>query len=287
MVCGDPKLFNFDNLTTYGLNMTASGIFSILLFTIISTMNAQPGNDAAFLWPEGKKAAVCLTYDDGLDCHLDVAVPALDKYGFKGTFYCTGSSSSLNRRVKDWRSIAGNGHELGNHTLFHPCDGDRFDWVKPEYNLNAYTLEQLMSELRTANTLLEAVDGNLERSFAYTCTNYTIKGVSFIDSVRTLFPSARGQGPVPENMKDVDLYYMPSWGVSDPGAEELIAFVKEAEKKGTIAVFMFHSVGGGYLNVSAEAHEALLFYLAENRESIWTDTFLEVTDYISLKAGKD
>ena len=23
---------------------------------------------------------------------------------------------------------AGNGHELGNHTLFHPCDGERLDW---------------------------------------------------------------------------------------------------------------------------------------------------------------
>lgn len=268
--------------------MTISRLVPILLLTtMISEMTAQSGSAGKFQWPEDKKAAVCLTYDDGLDCHLDVAVPALDKYEFKGTFYCTGYSTSLNQRIDDWRKIAKNGHELGNHTLFHPCNGETFDWVRPEYDLNSYTREQIIEELRTANTLLEAVDGKTSRSFAYTCTNHEINGVSFIEDMPALFPSARGDGPVPENMKDVDLYYMPSWGVSDPTGEEMIAFVEEAEKKGTIAVFMFHSVGGGYLNVSAEAHEALLVYLAGKKDEIWTDTFLEVTDYIRLKAEKD
>jgi hypothetical protein len=31
------------------------------------------GVSAQFTWPGGAKAAVCFTYDDGLDCHLDVA----------------------------------------------------------------------------------------------------------------------------------------------------------------------------------------------------------------------
>ena len=255
--------------------------FFVFLIMSALALEAQDKDISAFSWPEGKKAAVSLTYDDGLDCHLDVAVPALEKHGLKGTFYCTGFSSSLNRRLEDWRKVAKNGHELGNHTLFHPCDGESFDWIKPEYDLNKYSLDQLMNELRTANTLLEAVDGLGERSFAYTCTNYSIDGISFIDSVRTLFPSARGGGPVPESMRDVDLYYMPSWGVIDPTGEELIAYVEEAKAKGTVAVFMFHSVGGGYLNVSAEAHEILLAYLDENKEELWTETFLNVMKHVS------
>lgn len=242
---------------------------------------AQAQESSNFSWPDDKKAAVCLTYDDGLDCHLDVAVPALNNYGLKGTFYCTGYSTSLNRRIGDWRKIAADGHELGNHTLFHPCDGDKFDWIKPEYDLNSYSLDQLMNELRTANTLLEAVDGNGERSFAYTCTNFTIDGISFIDSVRTLFPSARGGGDLAEKMHDVDPYYVPSWGVIDPSGEELIAYVEEARAKGTMAVFMFHSVGGGYLNVSEEAHTMLLEYLDLNQDYLWTDTFLNVMKYVS------
>lgn len=248
---------------------------------IAGSKEAQAQENSNFTWPDDKKAAVCLTYDDGLDCHLDVAVPALNKYGLKGTFYCTGYSTSLNRRIEDWRKIAADGHELGNHTLFHPCDGDKFDWIKPEYDLNSYSLDQLMNELRTANTLLEAVDGKGERSFAYTCTNFTIDGISFIDSVRTLFPSARGGGDLAENMQDVDLYYVPSWGLIDPSGEELIAYVEEARAKGTMAVFMFHSVGGGYLNVSEEAHTMLLEYLDLNQDYLWTDTFLNVMKYVS------
>jgi len=32
------------------------------------------GSVSQITWPNGAKAAICLTYDDGLDCHLDVAV---------------------------------------------------------------------------------------------------------------------------------------------------------------------------------------------------------------------
>ena len=259
--------------------MKYAAAFSLLVISS-GLILAQGSKKSSFTWPEGKKAAVCLTYDDGLDCHLDVAMPALERHHLKATFYCTGNSASLFERVEDWREAAGRGHELGNHTLFHPCHGDRFDWVKPEYDLNSYTFNQLKAELRTANSLLKAIDGQEERSFAYTCTNHTIQGISFVDSIRGMFPSARGGGPLLTSMKDLDLHYVPSWGVSDPSGEELIAYEEEAMEHGTVAVIMFHSVGGGYLNVSAEAHEQLLAYLDSQREVLWTDTFLRVMNYL-------
>jgi len=256
-----------------------------MILFFINHLVAQAGGNEDFSWPDGKNAAVCLTYDDALDCHLDVAIPALDQHHLKGTFYCTGNSASLFERVEEWRDAAGHGHELGNHTLFHPCHGDSFDWVKPEYDLNHYTFEQLHNELRTANSLLKAIDGQEERSFAYTCTNHTIEGVSFIDSISGMFPSARGGGPLPSNMKELDIYYVPSWGVIDPTGAELIAYVDEALEKGTMAVIMFHSVGGGYLNVSEQAHKQLLEYLDSRRETIWTDTFLQVMNYVKAQSN--
>ena len=263
--------------------MRLSIIFLLILTLSLPKMCAQEEQSFTFQWPEGVEAAVCLTYDDGLDCHLDVAIPALEKYGLKGTFYATGSSSSLFYRMEEWRSWAARGYEIGNHTLFHPCQGDLFDWVKPEYDLNTYTIEQIRNELRTANTLLTAIDGEMDRSFAYTCGNHTIDGVSFMDSIRSMFPSARGAGKELRPIEEVDSHYVPSWGVGDPTGEELIAYVQEAEQMGTIAVFMFHSVGGGYLNVSIEAHEQLLAYLKQNKERIWTDTFLNVMEYVKAQ----
>jgi len=264
-----------------------SQLFVILLLMLgTQGMKAQEKSSSGFAWPEGKKAAVCLTYDDGLDCHLDVAAPALVRHGFRGTFYVTGNSSSLYSRTEEWRAMADRGHELGNHTLFHPCHGSTYDWVKPEYDLDSYTLERLMSELYTANSLLKAVDGREERSFAYTCTNHTIGGVSFVDQIRTLFPSARGGGEMPATMDQVDPHYVPSWGVVDPSGEELISYVEQALERGTLAVIMFHSVGGGYLNVSGEAHEQLLEYLERHRDMFWVEPFQQVMQHVSQQLSQ-
>ena len=257
---------------------------TILLFLasiLISINSLQAQNSRSdFKWPAQYQAAVCLTYDDGLDCHIDIAVPELDSYDMKGTFYCTGFSNSLRNRMEDWRAITLNGHEIGNHTLFHPCDGERFDWVKPEYDLRTYTMTQIRNELLTANTFLTAVDGIKERTFAYTCSDFEVGNVSFVDSIRNMFVAARSDGPIPESMDMVDLHFAPSWGVVDPTGSDLINYVIEAREKGTIAIFMFHSVGGGYLNVSKEAHRELLAYLKSNEDVIWTDTFMNVMKYI-------
>src|SRR3954468_17028100 len=89
----------------------------LLSFTMI-TAHAQLTN----VW-NNKKCAVALTYDDALNVDLDNAIPALDSLGLKGTFYLSGYSGALNNRIDEWRAIAKKGHELGNHTLYHPCAG--------------------------------------------------------------------------------------------------------------------------------------------------------------------
>ena len=60
----------------------------------------------------------------------------------------------------------------------------------------------------------------------------------------------------------------------------MIAYVNQARDKGTIAIFMFHSVGGGYLNVGAEQHRKLLEYISKNRKDFYCATFKEVMNYI-------
>ena len=47
--------------------------------------------------------------------------------------------------------------------------------------------------------------------------------------------------------------------------------------------FTFHGVGGDHLSVSAEAHGQLLAYLAANRDIYWTDTFLNIIQYVTTQ----
>lgn len=109
----------------------------------------------------GKKCAVVLTYDDAYDEQLDNAVPVLDSLGLKATFYVTAFSKSVQTRLNDWKQLALNGHELGNHTLFHPCTGDApgREFVPADYKLNNYTVKRMLDETRMTNVFLQALDG--------------------------------------------------------------------------------------------------------------------------------
>lgn len=72
-------------------------------------------------WPGGARAAVSLTYDDGLNSQLDNAVPALDRQSFKATFFLTEQNVRTGNRLAEWQRLAEAGHEVANHTVTHPC----------------------------------------------------------------------------------------------------------------------------------------------------------------------
>ncbi|RZK52923.1 MAG: chitooligosaccharide deacetylase, partial [Hymenobacter sp.] len=124
----------------------------------------------------GKSCAVVLTYDDAIDVDLDHALPALDSAGLRGTFYLIAAAPVVQRRLPEWRAAARRGHELGNHSLFHPCDGRPTGrgFVTPDNDLSTYTLGRATQEIRAANTLLQAIDGQTRRTFAYPCGDLVI-----------------------------------------------------------------------------------------------------------------
>ncbi|MDB5014106.1 MAG: chitooligosaccharide deacetylase, partial [Daejeonella sp.] len=90
-----------------------------------------------------KKCAVALTYDDGLNVDLDNVVPVLDSMKFKGTFYVSGFSPGFKNRLTDWKKASTKGHEISNHTIYHPCTGKIAgrEWVNPDYDLSIYSVK--------------------------------------------------------------------------------------------------------------------------------------------------
>ncbi|MDH3550155.1 MAG: hypothetical protein OEQ16_12485, partial [Gammaproteobacteria bacterium] len=47
---------------------------------------------------------------------------------------------------------------------------------------------------------------------------------------------------------------------------------------------IFHGVGGDYLTVSSEAHDQLLKFLADNNETYWVDSYINIMKYASKTA---
>ena len=254
--------------------------------------NFDPKTIDAIAW-RGKKATVVLTYDDALNVHLDHAVPILDSLGLKGSFYVSTYSEAFRNRLQDWKRISDNGHELANHTIYHPCIGteDR-PWVSPDYDMATYSVQRMVDEIRINNTLLEALDGKKQRTFAYTCDDIRVAGGAlFMDRLKDEFVAVRAAHPLPSKIDQVELFNMGSIPIVEESGPQMIARVEEAIKNNSMLVFLFHGVGGEHpMDVSLQAHRELLEYLHGHRDEVWTATLLEVAKHIenyrSLQKGK-
>ncbi len=259
-----------------------------VLFLLLSVLVINVSGQPVELW-NGKKCAVVFTYDDGLNVHLDNAIPLLDSLGLSGTFYIPGNSQSFAERLHEWRRAAQRGHELGNHTLFHPCVGNKpgREWVSNDHDLSNYTLQQIVDEIKVANTLLKAVDGRNVRTFAYTCGDTEVEGELFYPRLRDEFVAARGVTAAMNDVKTMNPENMNSFMIHGENGEQLIDLVKKASETGSLLVFLFHGVGGEHdLNVSLAAHRKLLRYVKENEDKIWTGALAEAALHIADVQGK-
>jgi sialate O-acetylesterase len=233
-------------------------------------------------WKNNKKCAVVLTYDDALNIHLDQVIPALDSVRLRGTFYLSVASPGFSKRMKEWKQAAAKGHELGNHTMYHPCRGGMpgREWVSKEYDLTTYSLRKVLDEIRMTNVVLESCDGPKSRTFAYPCGDMRVSDTSYVDAIKTDFIAARGVTSKVEQLGSIDFFNVNAFGISGESGEQLIRIVQQAEQQGGLVVFLFHGVGGEHsINVELKAHRQLLRYLKQHENDIWIAPFVDVMQY--------
>lgn len=257
----------------------------LLMLTLLAgTVCAQH-----FQWPGGARAAVSLSYDDALPTHLDNALPALNALGLKATFYLTLSSPIVSQRLPEWRRAAAAGHELGNHTLFHPCSRSSpgRDWVAPHRDLDHISVTQLREEILLANAYLQAIDGQTERTYTAPCTDPLAAGQPYLPVIRADFVGIKSRiGGVAPSLATLDPLDVSTAGPVDASAAALIAIVEDAAAKGTLASITFHGIGGDHLSVSKAAHQALLEHLAAHPERYWVESFVKIAGYVRQYADR-
>lgn len=252
-----------------------------LVFCILSI-----GASAQSSW-NSKQCAVVLTYDDGLNVHLDYVVKALDSLNLKGTFYLTAGAPGSKNRIPDWKRAAQKGHELGNHTLFHPCLGNQpgREWVSPEYDLSTYSLKRMLDELRMTNAFLQSIDGKIKRTFAYPCGDMMVRDTSYVEAIKSDFVAARGVVGKIIQPSSIAKFDVNAYGMHNNNSEEMIAIVKQAMAEKGLVVFIFHGVGGEHgINVSRKEHSELLGFLKQNEKDIWIAPLVDVIE--KLDKGK-
>jgi len=238
-----------------------------------------------FPWPNGARAAASLTFDDGAPSQLDNAIPLLNDRGFRGTFYVTAHEAGpLDRSRDGWRDAVRAGHEIGNHSMSHPCSRNI---GVGRMNLDDMTLDDMRREILAAKRRIEeAFPEQRAHSFAYPCGETHVgRGAahtSYVPIVAEHYAVARylGDGVVSNDPYEVDLTYTWSLMPVALSGRRMIEMMEEAAQRGRWTVYCFHGVGGDHLSVGLDAFRELVDHLVANRRRIWTDTAINVGTWI-------
>ncbi len=235
-----------------------------------------------FVWPEGKRAAVSLSFDDARESQLDVGMPLLNAYNVKATFYV--SIAPAQKRAAEWQAVLQAGHEIGNHSMRHACTGNYPGWTGRA--LEDYTLTQMAAELDQASAEIEKMLHVRPVTFAYPCgQKYVGRGrsvKSYVPLVAERFLAGRGWRDEGANdpafCDPAQLMTMELDGLT---FEQLKALVDQAVQKGQWLVLCGHEIGpGGRQTVRIDTLRAFCAYAQDPKNGLWVDTVANVARYV-------
>ncbi|HZP85094.1 MAG TPA: polysaccharide deacetylase family protein [Chthonomonadaceae bacterium] len=235
-----------------------------------------------FAWPEGKRLAVSLTFDDARDSQADIGLPLLNAQGVKASFYVT--LQRMEARLDDWRKALADGHEIGNHTVSHPCSGN-FLWARKSA-LEEYTLERMEEELTGASAKIEELTGRKPQTFAYPCgQKFVGRGrqvQSYVGLVAKHFLVGRGfRDEAPNDPTYCDLAQAAGVDLDGLTFAQCQEWLDKALAVGGWLIFAGHEVGaGGIQTVRTETLDALCRYCLDAANGVWIDTVARIGAYV-------
>ena len=220
-------------------------------------------------WRDNHPAAVSVTFDDGLLSQITEAVPRLNIRNLKGTFFVTTSS---NQQVTwdQWRQVAGQGHEIGSHSVTH----------RDPTTLSEADLRWELSESQT--TINQNVPSQSCVSFAYPYAecNALVQAVTseYYIAGRAAWSSAGGElnyyEDVPPDWKTVNFYDVGSQSIpeANPSISDIDSNLNLAIQNHAWLDMHFHDILD--TNFFAAVLDDLL------SKNVWIDTFGSVVRYM-------
>ncbi|MEP7373976.1 MAG: polysaccharide deacetylase family protein [Chitinophagaceae bacterium] len=255
-------------------------LFIILLFLISFNLFAQ--SKSTFSWPEGKEAAISLSFDDGRYSQVEGGTAFLDSLHVKATFYVL--PSAVEKRLEGWKKAVAGGQEIGNHSLHHPCSGN-FVWSK-ENALENYTLDSMQAELTNANNLIQKLLGVKPKVFAYPCgQKFVGRGLdtkSYVPLIAKMFIT--GRGFLEETANDpafTDFAQITGIDMDGKNFEQILPFILEAKKNGQWVVLAGHEMGeGGAQTTRLSMLRKLIGYAQDPANKLWIEPVGTIAGYI-------
>lgn len=264
--------------------LRASTLFCALLsLSFSSEVPPAKPSAAPIVWPNGKKVALSLSFDDARLSNVDQGTVLLDQYDVKATFFVV--PSAVKKRLEGWKKAVASGHEMGNHSVNHPCSGN-FTWSR-EKALEDYTGEKMRAELIEANKQVQELLGVKPEVFAYPCGQMFIgRGKttqSYVPIVSDLFISGRGwRNEAPNDPAYCDMAQIYGMEMDGKDFSEIKDLIETARKTGQWLVLAGHETAesGGQTTRLAMLKQ-LCEYAKDPANGVWIAPIGTVAKYVN------
>lgn len=257
----------------------------VFLLLVSSSISISQNKNPKFAWPEGKRMAISLSFDDARKTNVRQGTDLFDKYGVKATFYVV--PSNVRPDLELWKKAAQNGHEMGNHSVTHPCSGN-FGWSRTGA-LEAYTLDQMKAELEDASKQIKDLLGVSPTTYAYPCGLTTVgrgrNAQSFVPVIADMFVAGRGWlDEAPVDPAYCDMAQLTGMSMDDKDFEEILPIIQRAEKAGHWVVLAGHETAdSGHQTTKLEMLEKLIKYAQDPKNGIWIAPIGTIAAYVKEK----
>jgi peptidoglycan/xylan/chitin deacetylase (PgdA/CDA1 family) len=264
-----------------------NGIIIILILLCSPRLPAQT-NQKDFKWPDGYRMALSISFDDARASQVDSGTALLDRYHAIATFYVV--PGSVKEHLEGWKKAVAAGHEIGNHSVRHPCTAN-FPWSRSSA-LEDYTIIQMSNELKEANSEIKKLLGVTPEVFAYPCgQTYVGRGLktqSYVPVIAKQFLSGRGwldEGPTDPAF--CDLAQITGMELDGKTFDQVLSLIKSAGESGKWLVFAGHEMGGsGNQTTNLQVLEKLIQYVQDPANKIWFAPVGTVAKYIKGKRNQ-
>ncbi len=237
---------------------------------------------STFVWPEGKKIALSLSFDDARPSQATTGIPVLNEYNVKGTFYVV--PSAVKGQLENWKKAVAAGQEIGNHSIKHPCTGN-FPWARSKA-VEDYTQESMRAELIEANKQVFDLLGVECDAFAYPCGNTFVgRGVntkSYVPVVAELFKTGRGwMDESPNDPEYGDLAQLTGMEMDGKDFEQIHAMIEQTRQSGQWLILAGHEMGeNGPQTTRISMLRKLIEYAQDPKNEIWLAPVGTVAKYV-------
>ena len=255
-------------------------LLSISILFFRSTLAAQPSIEAEVLpWPLASKAAVSITFDDAYRSHVSRAMPLLEDYGFRGTFFLI--VDKLFRRgkytyhrpsapISEWQAAAARGHEMASHTVSH-------------VPLDTIEVRQMRAELIDSKAVLDSLllgEPVVSLAYPFSRTNAVVAAVA-----SSIYQSGRGGPPtdgsaVYNDPATIDLMSLKAFFPCSTIEQWHSAVERTIAGRGWLVEALHPIDEPGFCRVAAKDFAAHLHYLSQQRPALWVAPVRDVVGRI-------